>query len=88
MEDTVASKSFSDTSTNAPAETEILNVVVQREGQKVSAKWGLHPNLKEELRPEEWKELTEIMQKVTAIVGHRFSEILSQNPEGSAPGTA
>ena len=24
-------------------ETEILNVVVQREGQKVSTKWGLHP---------------------------------------------
>ena len=84
----MASKSSSEISANsAPAETEILNVVVQREGQKVSTKWGLHPNLKEELRPEEWKELTDIMKKVTAIVGHRFSEVLSQN-EGSTSGTA
>ena len=48
----------------------------KREGQKVSTKWGLHPNLKEELQPEEWKELTEIMGKVTTIVGNRFSQIL------------
>ena len=66
-------------STNTPSETEILNVVVEREGQKVSTKWGLHPQLKEELRPEEWKELTEVMNKVTTIIGHRFSEVLAQS---------
>ncbi|MGB0910207.1 MAG: hypothetical protein ACPGYT_07575 [Nitrospirales bacterium] len=71
-------------SSNAPAETEILNVVVQREGQKVSAKWGLHPNLKEELKPEEWKELTEIMGKVTSIIGDRFSQVLGEAEEGKA----
>ena len=66
-------------------ETEILNVVVARDGLKVSTKWGLHPKLKEELRPEEWKELTEIMGKVTTIVGHRFSEVLSEKePTGTA----
>ncbi|MCA9470619.1 MAG: hypothetical protein MRJ96_04000 [Nitrospirales bacterium] len=68
-------------------ETEILNVVVQREGQKVSTKWGLHPNLKEELKPEEWKELTEIMGKVTTIIGNRFSQVLGEAEEGKA-GTA
>lgn len=68
-------------------ETEILNVVVQREGQKVSTKWGLHPNLKEELKPEEWRELTEIMGKVTAIVGNRFSQVLNQ-PEQETSGSA
>ena len=66
-------------STHTPPETEILNVVVEREGQKVSTKWGLHPQLKEELRPEEWKELTEVMTKVTTIIGHRFSEVLAQS---------
>ncbi|MDX1410836.1 MAG: hypothetical protein R3351_01645 [Nitrospirales bacterium] len=59
-------------------ETEILNVVVQREGRKVSTKWGLHPNLKEELHPEEWKELTDIMGKVTTIIGNRFTQVLDQ----------
>lgn len=64
---------------NAPVpETEILNVVIQREGEKVSTKWGLHPNLKEELKPEEWKELTEIMGKVTTIIGKRFTQVLDQ----------
>ncbi len=71
---------------NSP-ETEILHVVIQRDGKQVSAKWGLHPNLKEELKPEEWKELTEIMGKVTTLVGHRFSQVLHQAEE-KASGTA
>ncbi|RMH10091.1 MAG: hypothetical protein D6704_00065 [Nitrospirae bacterium] len=80
-------ESFSSGQRSMPVETEILQVFVEREGQTVIAKWGLHPKLKEELRPEEWKELTEIMSKVTGIVGKRFSEILAQhaaNPAGEA----
>lgn len=74
-------------SNDPTAETEILNVVVERDGQKVSTKWGLHPNLKDELKPEEWKELTEIMGKVTTIVGTRFSKVLGDAEERTA-GTA
>ena len=70
-----------------PPETEILHVVIQRAGKQVSAKWGLHPNLKEELKPEEWKELTEIMGKVTSLVGNRFSQVLAQAEE-DVSGTA
>jgi len=44
--------------TDSP-EIEILHVVIHRDGKQIEAKWGLHPNLKEELKPEEWKELTE-----------------------------
>jgi hypothetical protein len=72
--------------TDAP-ETEILHVVIQRDGKQVSAKWGLHPHLKDELKPEEWKELTEIMGKVTTLVGTRFSQILHQAEE-DVSGTA
>lgn len=68
-------------------ETEILHVVVAREGMKVSTKWGLHPSVKEALHPEEWKELTDIMGKVSNIVGHRFSQVLAQAEEGQT-GTA
>ena len=74
-------------SAKAPVETEILNVNVEREGQQVSAKWGLHPKLKEELTPEEWKELTDVMGKVTDIVGKRFAEILARGQK-EAGGTA
>ncbi len=72
---------------NSSPETEILHVVIQRDGKQVSAKWGLHPNLKEELKPEEWKELTEIMGKVTTLVGGRFSKILNKAEE-EVSGTA
>ncbi len=81
-----AATSSSKTPTNSP-ETEILHVVIQRDGKQVNAKWGLHPNLKEELKPEELKELTEIMGKVTNIVGKRFSQILTQAEE-DVSGTA
>lgn len=64
-----------------PPETEILNVVIQRDGKQVSAKWGLHPSLKEELKPDEWKELADIMGKVTTLVGNRFSQVLNQAEE-------
>lgn len=81
-----ASTSSSKAPTNSP-ETEILHVVIQRDGKHVAAKWGLHPNLKEELKPEELKELTDIMGKVTNIVGKRFSQILTQAEE-DVSGTA
>ena len=73
--------------TKAPIETEILNVNIEREGQEVSAKWGLHPRLKEELTQEEWKELTDVMGQVTDIVGKRFAEILARGQK-EAGGTA
>ena len=64
-----------------PVETEILTVHVERDGRQVSAKWGLNPALKEELTPEEWKEVTDMMGKVTDIARKRFSEMLTQRPE-------
>ncbi len=70
-----------------PVETEILNVNVERKGQQVSAKWGLHPSLKSELTPEEWNELTDAMGKVTDIVGKRFVEVLARGQK-EAGGTA
>lgn len=75
------------TSQKSPVETEILNVNVEREGQQVSAKWGLHPSLKAELTQDEWKELKEVMGKVTEIVGKRFAEILARGQK-EAGGTA
>lgn len=60
------------------AEIELLNVSIARQDQTVSAQWGLHPELKKEIPLEEWKELSDLMAKVTELVGRRFSEILSE----------
>jgi len=66
---------------------ELLKVVVTRDGRKVSAQWALHPQMKLDLRPDELKELSELMGKVTTLVGTRFAQILSE-AEPDKPGTA
>ena len=66
---------------------ELLRVLIAREGKKVSAQWALLPQLKQDLQPEELKEVSELMAKVTNLVGGRFSELLSE-AEPDKPGTA
>jgi len=80
-------KQGNDGQTERPTEVELLKVVVTREGQKVNAQWGLHPQIKHDLLPEEWKEVSDLMTKLTTLVGSRFAEILAQ-AEPDKPGTA
>ncbi|MCP9456321.1 MAG: hypothetical protein NNA18_09480 [Nitrospira sp.] len=63
---------------------ELLHVQVHRHGTNVDVRWSIHPQLKHELLPNEWTEVSQLMTKVTEIVGHRFSQILSQ-AEPSTP---
>lgn len=63
-------------------EIELLNVSIARQNQTVSAQWGLHPELKKEIPLDEWKELSDLMNKVTDLVGRRFSEILAEKGSG------
>jgi hypothetical protein len=68
-------------------DVELLHVHVSRKGQLVNAEWAIHPQIKADLSADEWKELGELMQKVTTIVGHRFSAELAQSdpaPQGNA----
>lgn len=69
----------------APNRIQLINVLVVRDGEQVSSQWGIHPQLKQDLAPSEWQELSEHMNRVTAIVGAKFAEQLSKN-EGNAPG--
>lgn len=68
-------------------DVELLRVLVSRKGTQVDAQWAIHPQLKHDLLPGEWKEVTDLMAKVTDIVGNRFSEVLS-NVEPDPPGHA
>jgi hypothetical protein len=73
----------------APKTIQLIHVLVDRVGEQVSSKWGIHPQLKKELSPPEWQELSEHMNRVTAIVGAKFAEQL-ETEEGntSSKGTA
>lgn len=68
-------------------DVELLHVHVSRKGQLVNAEWALHPQIKADLSADEWKELGELMNKVTIIVGHRFSQVLGE-ADPAPPGNA
>jgi hypothetical protein len=57
---------------------ELLRVLVSRKGTQVDAQWAIHPQLKQDLLPQEWREVTDLMAKVIGIVGTRFSQVLAQ----------
>ncbi|HEX3203204.1 MAG TPA: hypothetical protein VHQ67_00550 [Nitrospiraceae bacterium] len=73
--------------TKTVKEVELLRVLISRAGRQVSAQWALHPQLKQDLKAEEIKVVTELMSQVTGIVGKRFAEILAA-AEPDRPGTA
>src|SRR5437867_13074477 len=69
----------------APNSIQLINVLVMREGETVSAKRGIHRQRKKDLIPAEWEELSEHMNRVTAIVGAKFVEKLWKD-EGNRSG--
>ncbi len=68
-------------------EVELLRVLVSRTGRAVAAEWAVHPQLKHDLQPDEWREVVELMGKVTQLVGNRFKQVLS-TAEPDPPGNA
>lgn len=68
-------------------DVELLRVLVSRKGPQVEAQWAIHPQLKQDLLPNEWQEVKDLMAKATDIVGDRFSKALSETdpmPPGNA----
>ena len=70
-----------------PWDVELLRVLVSRTGTRVDAQWAIHPQLKQDLQPTEWREVTDLMGKVTTLVGERFSKALA-NIDPMPPGHA
>lgn len=68
-------------------EVELLRVLVSRKGMQVETQWAIHPQLKQDLLPNEWQEVVDLMAKATDIVGNRFSKALAESdaaPSGNA----
>lgn len=68
-------------------DVELLRVLVIRKGPQVEAQWAIHPQLKQDLLPNEWQEVMDLMAKATDIVGDRFSKALSE-ADPMPPGNA
>ena len=68
-------------------DVELLRVLVSRKGTQVEAQWAIHPQLKQDLLPNEWQEVMDLMAKATDIVSDRFSKALAETdpmPPGNA----
>ena len=56
-------------------EIKLVTVVSTVDGEEVETRWGLHPRFKQDLRPEQVRELTRYMNRITQILGHRYAAV-------------
>lgn len=82
-----STSSSNDNSADPTWDVELLRVLVSRKGTQVEAQWAIHPQLKQDLLPNEWQEVMDLMTKATDIVGDRFSKALSE-ADPMPPGNA
>jgi hypothetical protein len=61
----------------------LISVVSRSQGEEVETWWGLHPQFRRDLPPEEAKELAKHMNRVTRIVGERFAVVASLAQSGT-----
>jgi hypothetical protein len=63
----------------------LISVVSRAKGEEVESWWGLHPQFRRDLPPDEAKELAKHMNRVTRIVGERFAIVASLAQSGTNP---
>ena len=63
----------------------LISVISRTQGQEeVETWWGLHPQFRRDLPPDEAKELAKHMNRVTRIVGERFAIVVSLAQAGAS----
>lgn len=91
QEDTSAAPASSATPLSSPDGTtgegliKLISVVSRTQGEEeVETWWGLHPQFRSDLPPDEAKELAKHMNRVTRIVGERFAIVVSLAQSGAS----
>ncbi|GJL57889.1 MAG: hypothetical protein NPIRA03_07460 [Nitrospirales bacterium] len=85
-----AEKGSSSTPSGAPETAgknliKLISVVSRAQGEEVESWWGLHPQFRRDLPPDEAKELAKHMNRATRIVGERFAVLASLAQAGTNP---
>lgn len=85
-----AEKGSSSTQSGAPETAgknliKLISVVSRAQGEEVESWWGLHPQFRRDLPPDEAKELAKHMNRATRIVGERFAVVASLAQSGTNP---
>ena len=56
-------------------EIKLISVMSATAGEEVETRWGLHPQFRRDLKPEEMRELSRLMNRLTRILGERYAAV-------------
>lgn len=54
---------------------QLISILASVSNEEIETRWGLHPQFQRDLRPEESKELSMLLNRATRILGERFATI-------------
>lgn len=56
-------------------EIKLVSMMSSVSGETVETRWGLHPRFREDLTPDELRQLTKLLNRVAKIVGERYAAV-------------
>lgn len=56
-------------------EIKLVSVMSTVKGEEVETRWGLHPRFRQDLKPEQAQELSQLMNRITQILGERYAAV-------------
>lgn len=56
-------------------EIKLVSVMSMLENEEVETRWGLHPRFRQDLTPDDMRELSRLMNRVTRILGERYAGV-------------
>lgn len=56
-------------------EIKLVSVMSTVEGEQIETRWGLHPGFRQDLKPDEARELSRLMNRIAQILGERYAAV-------------
>ena len=56
-------------------EIKLISLMSSVSGEEVETRWGLHPQFRKDLTPDELQQLTKLLNRVAKIVGERYAAV-------------
>jgi len=56
-------------------EIKLVSIMSVLENEEVETRWGLHPRFRQDLTPDDMRELSRLMNRVTRILGERYAAV-------------
>lgn len=56
-------------------EIKLVSVMATIQGEEVETTWGLHPQFRRDLNPQDTRELSRLMNRITKLLGERYASV-------------